>query len=214
MCGRPVIATAKYTWNNLPVGDRTENEARQKLFQKEFSVSDKTLNSHKFAIYAYEVVHDSKFECGFMSLNEGPVHCKLSCNITLGGTIIFEKNCLLKTFIGVHYFSFKKDGLLSDKTFRVSLQLDVSIDQQDSLHVPCLAQHFNQEQTSDLKVKCDGATFSVHKFVLGLKSDVLQGYFLIAFLNLPFLTLLTTVCFDILLILLIADFVFAIGPVI
>ena len=55
---------------------------RQKLFQKEFGL---LLNNdggfYKFAIYAYEVKHEAKFECGFISLNDGPVNCKLSINI-------------------------------------------------------------------------------------------------------------------------------------
>jgi hypothetical protein len=36
----------------------------------------------------------------------------------LDETIVFEKNATLKTFLGVHYFSFKKDGLLSSRYFK------------------------------------------------------------------------------------------------
>ena len=60
---------------------------RQKLFQKEFGILINNKNPiypgglYKFAIYAYEVKHEAKFECGFISLNNGPLNCKLSINI-------------------------------------------------------------------------------------------------------------------------------------
>ena len=60
---------------------------RQKLFQKEFGILINNKNPiypgglYKFAIYAYEVKHEAKFECGFISLNDGPLNCKLSINI-------------------------------------------------------------------------------------------------------------------------------------
>ena len=44
-------------------------------------------------------------------------------------TIVFEKNATLKTFLGVHYFSFKKDGLLSSRFFKVSISMDISTDE-------------------------------------------------------------------------------------
>lgn len=119
---------------------------------------------YKFAIYAYEVKHEAKFECGFISLNEGPLNCKMSIHFKMGQTqsIIFEKNCTLKTFIGVHYFSFKKDGLLSDKMFKVSLEIDVSTDEMDSIN-PNFIKQLNNEDTSDLKIKCHSETFHVHR---------------------------------------------------
>ena len=136
--------------------------ARQKLFQKEFAIIDKEIRLLKFAIYAYEVKHESKLECGFISLNDGPLNCKLSINIKLGQTIVFEKNCTLKTFIGVHYFSFKKDGLLSNKLFKVSLDLEVSTDDKESINPNLIAQ-MNNPETSDLKIRCNGETFHVHR---------------------------------------------------
>ena len=60
---------------------------RQKLFQKEFGVLINNENPlfptglYKFAIYSYEVKHEAKFECGFISLNDGPLNCKLSINV-------------------------------------------------------------------------------------------------------------------------------------
>ena len=48
-----------------------------------------------------------------------PLNCKyLDKSYKLDETIVFEKNATLKTFLGVHYFSFKKDGLLSSRYFK------------------------------------------------------------------------------------------------
>ena len=108
--------------------------------------------------------HDNKFECGFISLNDGPLNCKLSILFILDGKKIFEKNCTLKTFLGVHYFSFKKDGLLSSKLYKVSIDMDVSTDEKDDIYSYLMAE-LNNEETSDLRVKCDGEIFYVHRLV-------------------------------------------------
>ncbi len=142
---------------------RDDSNTRQKLFQKEFAIVNKDSRLYKFAIYAYEVRHENKFECGFISLNDGPLNCKLSIHFKLNEMIIFEKNCTLKTFIGVHYFSFKKDGLLSDKLFKVSIDMDVSTDDSKSID-PNLVLQLNNEETSDLKIKCNGDVFYVHRY--------------------------------------------------
>ena len=137
VCGQPVVASAKFVWNNLPIRqvwiscyfvisyhvgigrigypcnklvwkrlsnvkkfkisiwinicskfiDDGHGGVRQKLFQKEFGILINNKNPiypgglYKFAIYAYEVKHEAKFECGFISLNNGPLNCKLSINI-------------------------------------------------------------------------------------------------------------------------------------
>ena len=76
--------------------------------------------------------------------------------------MVFEKNATLKTFLGVHYFSFKKDGLLSSKFFKVSINLDISTDEKEE-HEPNIMDQLNNQETSDLRVKCNGETFYVHR---------------------------------------------------
>ena len=84
---------------------------------KEFGILDPHQILYKFAIYAFEVKHEQKYECGFVSFNEVPLHCQIAFMVNLdadggAGKVIFEKNCLLKSFLGCHYFSFKKDHSL------------------------------------------------------------------------------------------------------
>ena len=65
---------------------------------QEFGIMDPHQILYKFAVYAFEVKNEHKFECGFVSFNEVPLHCQIAFMVTLadGGKVIFEKNCLLK----------------------------------------------------------------------------------------------------------------------
>ena len=92
------------------------SQSGQSILQ-EFGILDPHQILYKFAIYAFEVKHEQKFECGFVSFNEVPLHCQIAFMVNLdadggAGKVIFEKNCLLKSFLGCHYFSFKKDHSL------------------------------------------------------------------------------------------------------
>ena len=75
---------------------------------QEFGIMDPHQILYKFAVYAFEVKNEHKFECGFVSFNEVPLHCQIAFMVTLadGGKVIFEKNCLLKSFLGCHYLHF------------------------------------------------------------------------------------------------------------
>ena len=83
---------------------------RQKLFQKEFGVLINNQNPlfpggiYKFAIYSYEVKHEAKFECGFISLNDGPLNCKLSINIK----VFLIHRTLISSFLNDYVFGNKK----------------------------------------------------------------------------------------------------------
>ena len=149
---------------------------------QEFGILDPHQILYKFAIYAFEVKHEQKFECGFVSFNEVPLHCQIAFMVTLddgAGKVIFEKNCLLKSFLGCHYFSFKKDHNLSDKTFQTSLVIQFSAEVETTESVCAhLRRSFHSGEcssSSDLKIHCQEKIFYVHRFILDMHCDLLKG---------------------------------------
>ena len=67
VCGKRAIASGKLAWKNLPItASKNTNECRIKLFQKEIGILDPQQVLYKFAIYAFEVKSEHKFECGFI----------------------------------------------------------------------------------------------------------------------------------------------------
>ena len=149
---------------------------------QEFGIMDPHQILYKFAVYAFEVKNEHKFECGFVSFNEVPLHCQIAFMVTLadGGKVIFEKNCLLKSFLGCHYFSFKKDHSLSDKMFQTSLAVQFSAEEETTESVDAhLRRSFNfGESSSDLKIHCQDKIFYVHRFILAMHCDLLKGMYL------------------------------------
>ena len=67
VCGKRAIASGKLAWKNLAITtSQLPKESRTKLFQKEFGILDPQQVLYKFAIYAFEVKSEHKFECGFV----------------------------------------------------------------------------------------------------------------------------------------------------
>ena len=96
----------------------------------------------------------------------------------MDGKVIFEKNCLLKSFLGCHYFSYKKEHNLSDRAFQTSLTLQFSAEEESTESVGAqLRRSFNYGECSDLKIKCREKLFHVHRFVIAMHSDLLKGKF-------------------------------------